>query len=218
VRVRPRLLTPLAFLALGVSANFGMLACGDPSTEEIVEGKPWLVTVYYTAVESFHEGPHVEVTGCTVSECDGGNDSLGRYPHGFVEAVRVEGSGRITSGANAGKYLNWSYDIGYWLDTAPRNAHGGELEPFRSAAADEIPDGTRLRLADCGRFDSGDEVQPDVCEALRNGKWEVQDRFTPGLGGPQHIDLYIGEESEPDFTKVGALYVSLHGASFTVAS
>jgi hypothetical protein len=211
-----RLSRQSVLLALVAVASASGLACGNPSPTEIVEEEPWLVTVYYTAVESFHHDPPVEVTGCATSGCANGDDSLGWYPHGFVEAAREEGSGRITSGEHAGKYLNWSYDIGYWLDSAPRNAHGGALEPFRSAAADGVPDGTRLRLVDCGRLDSGDPVPSEVCETLRNGDWQIQDRFTPGLGGPQHIDLYIGEESELNFTTVGALYVSLHGAGFTV--
>jgi hypothetical protein len=215
VNARPRLPRRLlALLALG--ASMSSAACANPSPAEIVEGKPWLVTVYYTAVESFHSSPAVEVTGCAAGDCANGNDSLGRYPRGFVEAVREEGSGRITSGAHAGKYLNWSYDIEYWLDSAPRNAYGGELEPFRSAAADDVPHGTRLRLVDCGRLDSGGPVPSEVCETLRNGEWEIQDQFTPGIGGAQHIDLYIGEESELDFTTASALYVSLHGAGFTV--
>jgi hypothetical protein len=177
-----------------------LLTCGGPSPEKVVEGKPWLVTVYYTAVESLHRGPLHEVTGCLTTECENGDDPLGQYPRSFVDAVKEEGSGRITSGGHAGKYLNWSYNIGYWLDTAPRNAHGGVLEPFRSAAADGVPDGTRLRLVDCGEHDSGDDVSSDVCGALRAGQWQIQDRFTPGFGGPQHIDLYIGEEDGPDFT------------------
>lgn len=202
----------VVLLTLAAAAS----SCGYRSPAEIVEEKPWLVTVYYTAVESFHRGPLVEVTGCATGECTKDDDSLGRYPRGFVNAVREEGAGRITSGAHAGKYLNWSYDIEYWLDSAPQNAHGGVLEPFRSAAADEVPDGTRLRLADCGRLDSGAPVPPKVCQTLRNGEWQIQDRFTPGFGGPQHIDLYIGEESEPDFTTTSALYVSMYDASFTV--
>ncbi|HET8640734.1 MAG TPA: hypothetical protein VFM37_02285, partial [Pseudonocardiaceae bacterium] len=118
----------LSALALGVCAGSGLLACGKPATE-LVEGKPWLVTVYYTAVESFHRGDPVEVTGCVRRGCKNRDEPLGRYPGGFAEAVREEGSGRITDGAHAGKYLNWSHDIGYWLDSAPRTAHGEALEP-----------------------------------------------------------------------------------------
>lgn len=200
----------------GLVAGAGLLACGEPSPEEIVEGKPWRVTVYYTVVESFHSGPRQEVTGCLTTDCEHGDDSLGEYPRSFADRVKEEGSGRITSGAHTGNYLNWSYDIGYWLDTAARNAQGGVLEPFRSAAADGVPDGTRLRLVECGEHDSGGDVPADVCGPLQAGQWQIQDAFTPGLGGAQHIDLYIGEESEPDFTTNSPMYVSLRNAALTV--
>ena len=32
----------------------------------------WTVTVYYTAVETFHDGAPVEVFGCPTIECGGG--------------------------------------------------------------------------------------------------------------------------------------------------
>lgn len=205
-----RLATLLALAAVSC------LACTDrPSPGDTAEPQSWLVTVYYTAVESFHQGAGVDIVGCTVQECANGNGFLGRYPQSFVTAVRDEGTGRITSGPSAGMYLNWSHDVGYWLDTAPRDAHGRPLVPFRSAAADGVPDGTRLGLVDCGVLDSGSPVPGDVCQALRAGEWEIRDRFTPGLGGADHIDLYIGEESGPDFTRLGSLYVTLHGAAFT---
>ena len=205
----PRLLPLLASLALAGTA------CAGPSPADLVGGQPWRVTVYYTAVEDLHGGAAVEVMGCTdAADCAGGDEPLGRYPQGFVDAVREEGSGRITSGPNSGRYLNWSYDIGYWLDSTTRDAHGRPLEPFRTAAADGLPDDTRLRLVDCGTADSGEPVPDEVCRALRAGRWEIRDRFTPGLGGAQHIDLYIGEETEPEFTTSGAIYVSLPGARF----
>ncbi|HEX6869887.1 MAG TPA: hypothetical protein VF163_02210, partial [Micromonosporaceae bacterium] len=94
-------------------------------------GGSWQVTVYYTAVESYHTDAAVDVTGCLVLECANGNQSLGRYPQSFVQAVKDEGTGRITSGPQAGRYLNWSYDTGYWLDDAPRDSAGRELIPFR---------------------------------------------------------------------------------------
>lgn len=193
-----------------------LTACG-PSAAELVERRPWQVTVYYTAVESFHGGPTVPVHGCGTPGCTDQDEPLGQYPQGFATAVREEGTGRITSGQHRGRYLNWSYDTGYWLDTAPRDAHGRPLEPFRSAAADALPDDTRLRLVDCGELDSGQPVPDQVCQALRAGEWEIRDRFTPGVGGARHIDLYIGEEPEPGFTTSGSLYVSLFGAEFAVA-
>src|SRR5690348_7211888 len=91
----------------------------------------WTVTVYYTAVASFHDGATERVLGCPQLECSGGSDDLGSYPASFVRAVHDEGTGRIA----AGRYLNWSVDVGYWLDSAPRDSAGGVLEPWRSAAA-----------------------------------------------------------------------------------
>jgi hypothetical protein len=210
----PPLLVHLAVVA--ACAGSSLTACGRPSPEELVEGRPWLVTVYYTAVESFHDGPLVEVTGCRSRGCAERDESLGRYPRSFADAVREEGTGRITSGEHAGRYLNWSYDIEYWLDDSPRNAHGGTLEPFRSAAADGIPDGTSLRLVDCGTQENGQAAPAEVCRALGAGRWRIEDRFTPGLGGDAHIDLYIGEEDIPDFTTAGETYVSLRDADFVV--
>jgi hypothetical protein len=208
--------TPLRLLTLVASLALAGTGCTSPTEERL--RRPWLVTVYYTAVEALHADPPVPVTGCTAAgDCENGDEPLGDYPKGFADAVREEGTGRITSGPHAGRYLNWSYNIGYWLDEAPRDAHGRPLQPFVSAAAGGLPDDTRLRLVDCGKLDSGDPVPEHVCEPLRSGNWEIRDRFTPGLDGEQHIDLYIGEETGPDFTSSGALYVSLHDARFAIA-
>ncbi|HEX6870811.1 MAG TPA: hypothetical protein VF163_06915 [Micromonosporaceae bacterium] len=202
-----------AALALLVVTSLNSCASRPPASDRLAR-QGWLVTVYYTAVESYHSEPPVDVTGCPTLDCTGGDQPLGRYPRDFVTAVHDEGSGRITSGPDAGRYLNWSHDVGYWLDTAPRDAHGRPLQPFRSAAADGLPDGSRLALTDCGRLDSGQPVPDEVCRTLRSGQWEVLDRFTPGFGGDQHIDLYLGEESQPHFTNSSTLYVTLVGARF----
>ncbi|WP_197717036.1 RlpA-like double-psi beta-barrel domain-containing protein [Glycomyces terrestris] len=179
------------------TALFALALTGCTATEP----EPgWEVTVYYTAVESFHDGAPVAVTGCPTIECEGGDDPLGSYPEDFVQAVEDEGTGRITSGEHAGDYLNWSYDTGYWLDTEPRNSHGDPLRPFVSAAADPdvLPEGTRLRIADCG---DAEDVTAEVCEELQAADWIIEDEFTPGLGGEHHIDVYLGEEDQADFTE-----------------
>jgi hypothetical protein len=158
----------------------------------------WTVTVYYTAVASLHSGGAQRVTGCPELDCEPGDpDSrtdLGTYPAGFVTAVRDEGTGRTADG----RYLNWSVDTGYWLDTAPRDSAGGVLTPWESAAADRdvLAAGRRFTVATCG---SG-EVAAEVCDRLRGARWTVRDEFTPGLGGSRHVDLYIGEETGPGFT------------------
>ncbi|MBL7252828.1 hypothetical protein [Paractinoplanes lichenicola] len=174
----------------------------------------WEVTVYYTAVERFHDDEPTDVTGCLKLDCAHGDDDLGSYPASFVQAVQDEGTGHTT----AGKYLNWSYDVGYWLDTAPRSADGRRLTPFVSAAADPgvLPYGTRFTLATCGHQDDGSAPPAATCTALRDGKWLITDEFTPGLGGSKHIDAYIGPETGPGFTD-SAWYVSLSGVRLTLS-
>jgi hypothetical protein len=169
----------------------------------------WEITVYYTAVERFHDGDPTPVTGCPRLECTGGDDDLGTYPAGFVDAVRDEGTGLTSSG----RYLNWSYDVGFWLDSAPRTSDGGSLVPFVSAAADPevLPRGTEFTISSCGSQEDGSAPPRAVCAALRAAKWEITDEFTPGLGGPKHLDAYIGRETGPGFTD-SEWYLSLTGA------
>jgi hypothetical protein len=173
----------------------------------------WTVTVYYTAVEEFHTGPETRVTGCLILDCAYGRDDLGRYRADFVAAVRTEGAGR----ARSGRYLNWSYDVGFWLDDAPRDTVGRPLRPFVSAAADAdvLRAGTRFRIAACGTDEEGGEIPAAVCTRLRASRWTVVDEFTPGFGGPRHVDAYIGEETGPDFT-TSDLYTTLVGARLTL--
>jgi hypothetical protein len=169
---------------------------------------PWLVTVYYTAVESFHDEDPVQVKGCPVVDCADGTTRLGSYPADFVAAVREEGTGRITIGPHRGRYLNWSHNVGYWLDDGPRDAAGNLLVPFESAAADGVQPGTRVELVNCGTLVTGAPVPNHLCGRLRQGSWQIRDEFTPGYGGKNHIDLYIGEEHAPNFTE-SELYISL---------
>ncbi|MFC9439535.1 hypothetical protein [Nocardia sp. NPDC057030] len=180
-------------LGVGLLA-VSVLAAGCQAGED--EWSDWTVTAYYTAVESYHDGPRETVHGCTTIECVEPDAQLGELPSDFVDAVRDEGTGRITSGANAGAYLNWSYDTGFWLDSHPRDAAGEILQPFHSAAADGLDPGTRLRLTDCGIIDP--ETAP-ACTKFQAAEWSVGEEFIPGPSGPHHLDLYIGEETAPDF-------------------
>ncbi|WP_327093602.1 hypothetical protein OIE68_25500 [Nocardia vinacea] len=183
------------------------LAVGCGLDTEADEWNGWTVTVYYTAVESYHSGPLETVRGCSDLECTDANVEIGSLPEDFVDVVRDEGTGRITSGEHAGRYLNWSYDVGFWVDTEPRDTRGEALHPFESAAADGIEPGTRLRLTGCGnaRADS-------VCGKFSAATWTIGDEFTPGLGGPRHLDLYIGEETSESFTE-GPDFVTFTGAT-----
>lgn len=173
----------------------------------------WTATVYYTAVEEYHSGRTVRVTGCPALECSRGHADLGGYPATFVSAVRDEGTGRTASG----RYLNWSHDTGYWLDSAPRDSAGRALRPFESAAADPgaLARGTRFVVLACGEDEGGHPVDPAVCARLRRARWTITDEFTPGLGGAHHIDLYLGEETGRGFTS-GPWYTTLIGARLRI--
>lgn len=181
----------------------------SPTTSPVRTSAGWEITVYYTAVEEFHDGDPTPVTGCPKLDCSDGDDDLGTYPADFVDAVRDEGTGRTASG----RYLNWSYDTGFWLDSAPRTSDGGSLVPFVSAATDPdvLPRGTRFTIDSCGSQEDGSAAPRQVCAALRDAGWTITDEFTPGLGGPRHLDAYIGEETGPDFTD-SQWYLTLTGA------
>lgn len=190
-------------IALAICVALSGTACSASTPPPGPDGAPqsrtsWTVTVYYTAVQGFHTGETTRVVGCPGLDCTFGDDDLGTYPATFVAAVRDEGTGRTADG----RYLNWSSDIGFWLDDTPRDARGEALRPFESAAADPdvLPAGTRFTIVGCGRDDTGSAVPAQVCDRLRVARWVISDEFTPGLGGPRHIDVYIGEQTGPDFT------------------
>ena len=186
-----------------------------PGPIQVAPLAAWEVTVYYTAVESYHHMAPEHVAGCLQLDCRRGEADLGTYPEDFVTAVHDEGTGRITSGVHAGQYLNWSSDTGFWLDTAPRDSYGGILQPFRSAAADTavLPRGSHFTITGCGS-DEGDPIDPAVCSRLRATPWQVVDQFTPGLGGSGHVDVYLGEENTSDFSD-SPWYTTLQGATLT---
>ncbi|EME58603.1 hypothetical protein [Amycolatopsis decaplanina] len=204
----------IGIISIVFSIVFGLIGCKQAGQEP---SRGWLITVYYTAVETFHAGPSTEVFGCPDSDCASGEQSLGRYPLEFVDVVRDEGTGRITAGSHTGRYLNWSYNIGYWLEDAPLDSRGEPLEPFVSAAADSdvLAIGTRFSVVECGTTESGGTPPSVVCAKIGAAKWQIRDEFTPGLGGSRHIDLYIGEESGPEF-RSDVWYTSLRDASIVV--
>jgi hypothetical protein len=210
--------SPAAGRSPGTAAQPGEPApSGAPATAGGPTGRPlstgWTVTVYYTAVEALHSGAATRVTGCPRLDCRRGDADLGSYPAGFVDAVRREGTGRTAGGS----YLNWSHDTGFWLDTAPRDAAGRALRPWQSAAADPgvLPAGTAFTVADCGTDGDGGPIDPAVCDRIRRARWSVTDEFTPGLGGERHVDVYLGEETGPDFVR-SPWYTTLEGATLRI--
>lgn len=187
-------------LAAFVLAALGMSAMTVTAFSATTPSGGWEVSIYYTPVERYHTGMPKPVTGCLAIACKRGSAVIGTYPGDFVTAVKEEGNGRITSGSHAGQYLNWSADVGYWLDSAPRDDRGGVLTPYLSAAADQsVPFSTAFRVLDCGTdLDSGDAIDANVCARLKAVTWVVRDRFSDPASG-KHVDLYIGEEDIPNF-------------------
>lgn len=184
---------------------------GCESSHDADHPDAYEITVYYTAVQSFHGGNVETVYGHLSRDSESDNDVLGIYPESFVAAVQSGGTGRITSGPHAGQYLNWSYDVGYWLDTVPANAYGGALVPFQTAAADldVLARGVRFKLVAPLIKDDGTSLDTASATRFLSAEWNVQDQFTPGAGGSRHLDLYIGEEDRPSFTETNPLYTTL---------
>ncbi|MEO5964520.1 MAG: hypothetical protein ABIR11_03570 [Candidatus Limnocylindrales bacterium] len=173
----------------------------------------WRITVYYTAVEAYHTDAPVAVTGCPTLAGGNCGRALGSWPQSFVRAVKAEGTGRL----NDGRYLNWSVDTGYWLDTLPRASYGNVLVPYQSSAADGVQRGTAFRVLTCGTdAGNGDPVDPAFCRALKDADWIMDDEFTPGLGGQRHVDLYIGEEDSPNFVKQSPKVIDTTGGTTTL--
>ena len=196
---------------IGYGLLLAVLASGGCDSSDSSPTDAYKITVYYTALESFHGGAGETVYGRLSPGAESDNDVLGKYPESFVAAVQTEGAGRITSGSYAGRYLNWSYDVGYWLDTIPDNAYGSALVAFRTAAADPdvLARGTSFKLVAPLIQDDGTPLDSASASRFLSASWVIQDQFTPGSGGPGHLDLYIGEEDRPDFTGSSPLYISL---------
>lgn len=169
------------------------------------------ITVYYTPVEVYHSGPTQPVWGFTSSSGESGTVLLGSYPESFLAAVQMEGVGRITSGAYAGKYLNGSFGGGFWLSDFAPAAYGAPLQPFITAAADDyvLAPGTRFKMKEPLLQSGGVVLDSSAAEKLLSTTWEVQDLFEAGFGGDLHIDLYIGEEDRAAFTTSNPYYVAL---------
>jgi hypothetical protein len=204
-------------VALGSSSPSGAANAVDHQYAAPVTSDGWELSVYYTAVEQFYTGPTRAVYGCLRYSCTGGNDLIGSYAADFLDAVKREGSGRITSGLHAGAYVNWAIDAGYWLDSIPRDARGLPLEPYQSAAADvSIPLLTRFQVTTCGAGRrTGAPIAVTTCDGIRAATWAVRDRFAVGAA-PKRIDLYVGEEDQAEFIAKSPRVLASTGATLSI--
>jgi hypothetical protein len=68
-------------------------------------------TVYYTPVESYYtRNDLITVRAWPDVRTVGPKVRVGPLPAAFVRHTKGEGTGKITSGKYAGKFLNWSYE------------------------------------------------------------------------------------------------------------
>ncbi len=162
----------------------------------------WHLTVYYTPVESYH-GPPLQ----SISDCAGA--PLGQHSADFLVHVHTEGYGRMAAPIRGRRYLGWDFDRHCWLTAAtPVGATDRPLRAwFSTAAPAALANGTGVRVVGCGS-----DVPDAVCTRVRAARWTVDDRCSNGCGDPQHLDLYIGEEDQPDFEDQSPNYFEAHGA------
>ena len=192
-------------LAIAYAATLFLSGCGgdDDSTSgngTLMTG--FRLTVYYTPVESFYGGTLQAIQGCTTLNCESGLQPLGTYPAAFLSEVQMQGSGRITSGAYAGQYLHGSFGGNFWISPIAADAYGSPAVPFETAAADDsvLPRGTRFKLVDPLTESGGAPLPSSVSDRLLSATWNVQDHFEAGYGGALHIDLYVGEQEQANFS------------------
>jgi hypothetical protein len=211
--------------SLGVAMSMGVWLSGCsssgselPSTVDQIQ-RGWKVTTFYSAVEHLHDGPIKKVTGCIERGCATGQEYIGYYPSDFVDAVEFLGSGLLEHGPHDGRYLTWVRGEGFWVDLVPRDAAGGVLVPFESAAAgpEVLPLGTSFELSDCGRQEDGSAVPQALCDGLSAPQWTVVDEIPPGFGTERQIDLYVGNET-PEAARGEDPYVTMLGADVTVST
>lgn len=161
-------------------------------------GSPgWSVHFFYTAVEQYHHGPKVAISGCPEAFCAGKPVTLGSYPNDFLAAVRKQGSGAIGSGKHAGRILNWSAADGYWLDTLPRGSDGIPLQRFATmtSGTPQLPLLTEIRVVACGT-PSRRGIE-SICSRLRTSSWRVSE--VDAQDPDRQLRMYIGPEDCPDF-------------------
>jgi hypothetical protein len=163
----------------------------------------WHLTVYYTPVESYH-GPPLS----SIADCSG--RSLGRHSSEFLNHVQTEGFGRLTIPLQKASYLGWDFDRHCWfLASTPVGSDDRPLRAWVSMAAPStVSLGTSVRIDGCG---SGADA--GVCARLRGAAWVVADRFSADPNDPQHLDLYVGEEDQPDFEDESPNYFDVHQAT-----
>jgi hypothetical protein len=162
----------------------------------------WHLTVYYTPVESYHPSARRAISDCA-------GEYLGQHSLDFLERVQIEGFGRMIAPVHGDGYLGWSFDRQCWFRAStPVGSGDRPLQAWVSTAASPtVPAGTRVQVISCG----GD-IQAGACTRVKRAAWTVDDRCSVGCQDSRHLDLYIGEEDQPDFESASPNYFDSQGA------
>ncbi|HKF74548.1 MAG TPA: hypothetical protein VKF59_00260 [Candidatus Dormibacteraeota bacterium] len=162
----------------------------------------WRLTVYYTPVESYHGPPQQSISDCA-------GRPLGQHARDFLDKVQIEGFGRVVTAVQGNSYVGWDFDHHCWF--LARTPVGADDRPLRAWASTAAPStmafGTAVHVLGCG---SG--VDATVCPHVEAAAWTVDDRCSDDCSDRQHLDLYIGEEDQPDFEDQSPKYFEALGA------
>ncbi len=179
-------------------------ASASPSTAAAGQATAgWHLTVYYTPVESYHGAPLKPIADCAGA-------ALGQHSADFLDHVQTEGFGRVVAPVRGSRYLGWDFDRHCWFMAAtPVGANDRPLRAWASMAAapGALATGTGVRVIGCGS-----NVPDTVCARVEAAHWTVDDRCSNGCSDPRHLDLYIGEEDQPQFQDQSPNYFEAHGA------
>jgi len=170
-------------------------AASSPPQEPADGSRNWTLHLIYTAVEKYYGGVRIRVSGCPASVCTAKRVSLGTFPATFVDAVKASGSGVISTGRHANKYLDWDASVGFWLDSAARGYGAPAMKSFASARSTSplLPLGTPLRISVCGPSAHRNAI--GICTRLRTARWNVVTTGQPSAA--RDIWLYAGRETGP---------------------
>ena len=150
-------------------------------TEEGTVYRIFYCTLYYTPKESgFTADRGFDVTPATAPGLKGRT-----FPQSFLQAVKMEGFGRMKEPVNGRNYLQYVGSGRYQFAKAPLGSRGNVLVPRKSAAISKRSQFLRQKMTLAIESET-------VQQVLGSAEWIAED-----VGGgvhPLQIDLYWGED------------------------
>ncbi len=177
--------------------NLGPCPCSAPPdgwewklAPDNQKGLPFTITHYNTTVESLHSsqsGAGIELPGL---------DLLRQVSPGFVEQVRIQGSGYLDMGGEGdyNGYINYTVSTGSFRRTnCPETANGCAIALETGATSQNADDRRATKIEITGDNPTGNGSGTLICIESLNREILVND--TGGGVGQYQIDVYSGLES-----------------------